>query len=151
METSHLSAATGRGAVEGRSPLRSIRHLDYVILLCRDVPRMRAFYENVMGFPLYNTLGDAWVELRVGSVLLVLRPRGSVQPGGKDQDGPWTEGAATLQLAFRVSPPEVDACHRKLVEHGVEILEPPKDQPWQHRTLFFRDPEHNLLEIYADI
>ncbi|WP_224362131.1 VOC family protein [Hyalangium versicolor] len=135
-----------------RSPLHSIRHLDYVVLLCRDVPRMRAFYENVMGFPFHKSLGDNfWVELRAGSVLLTLRPRGGIQPGGKDSDGRWTEGAASVQLAFRVAPSEVDACHRKLVEQGIEILEPPKDQPWQHRTLFFRDPEHNVLEIYADL
>jgi catechol 2,3-dioxygenase-like lactoylglutathione lyase family enzyme len=28
---------------------------------------------------------------------------------------------------------------------------PPTDQPWGHRTLFFRDPDGNVLEIYADI
>jgi catechol 2,3-dioxygenase-like lactoylglutathione lyase family enzyme len=28
---------------------------------------------------------------------------------------------------------------------------PATDQPWGHRTLFFRDPDGNLLEIYADL
>lgn len=27
----------------------------------------------------------------------------------------------------------------------------PKDQPWGHRTVFFRDPDGNILEIYADL
>ena len=31
------------------------------------------------------------------------------------------------------------------------IVAPATDQPWGHRTLFFRDPDGNLLEIYADI
>jgi lactoylglutathione lyase len=27
----------------------------------------------------------------------------------------------------------------------------PTDQPWGLRTLFFRDPDGNVLEIYAEI
>jgi catechol-2,3-dioxygenase len=33
----------------------------------------------------------------------------------------------------------------------VKILEPPQDKDYGHRTLFFKDPEGNILEIYADI
>jgi len=35
--------------------------------------------------------------------------------------------------------------------HGVDLLEPPTNQPFGHRTLFFRDPDGNLLEVYAEI
>lgn len=31
------------------------------------------------------------------------------------------------------------------------MLEPPRDHEYGHRTLFFKDPEGNILEIYADI
>ena len=41
--------------------------------------------------------------------------------------------------------------YRELLEKQVEILEPPRDWSYGHRTLFFRDPEGNILEIYADI
>ena len=34
---------------------------------------------------------------------------------------------------------------------GVDPVSPPQDQPWGHRTLFFRDPDGNVLEIYADV
>ena len=34
---------------------------------------------------------------------------------------------------------------------GVPILRGPTDLPdWRHRTLFFRDPEDNIIEIYAE-
>jgi catechol 2,3-dioxygenase-like lactoylglutathione lyase family enzyme len=60
-------------------------------------------------------------------------------------------GAAAVQLAFRVPPPAVDACHAELVAKGVPILRSPTDLPdWRHRTLFFRDPEDNIIEIYAE-
>jgi len=134
------------------NPLGGIRHLDYVILLCRDPVRMRAFYQGILGFPLQRDPWEgAWVELRVGSVLLVLRRRGWLRLDGRDPDGPVTPGSAGVQLAFRVAPAEVERCHARLRSEGVEILDPPTDQPWAHRTLFFRDPEANLLEIYADI
>ena len=34
---------------------------------------------------------------------------------------------------------------------GVEIADPPVDQLRGHRTVYFFDPEGNLLEIYAEI
>ena len=44
----------------------------------------------------------------------------------------------------------VEFC-RMLKERGVEIIAGPTDQPFGHRTLFFRDPDGNVLEIYAEI
>jgi catechol 2,3-dioxygenase-like lactoylglutathione lyase family enzyme len=124
--------------------LKAIRHLDYVILLCEDIPRMKRFYHEVMGFPLYRDWGE-WVEMRVGSVLLTLRRR------GRPYDGQHTAGAASVQLAFRVTPDEVDSCYTELVEKGVTILESPQVRDFGHKTLFFTDPEGNVLEIYADV
>lgn len=123
--------------------LDRIRNLDYAILLCEDWEQMRAFYRDTLGFSVYRDW-DGWCELRVGSTLLTLRRR------GRPYDGPAAEGAA-VQLAFRVAPAEVDTCYDELVAKGVEILEPPQDGGYGHLTLFFRDPERNVLEIYADI
>ncbi len=141
------------GSVEARvaAGLATIRSLDYLILLCDDIARMRDFYVGTLGLPIHRDLwnGD-WLELRVGATLLTLRPRGMAAIRGRSFDGPSSPGSASVQLAFRVAPPEVDRCHVELSALGVEILDPPTDQPWGHRTLFFRDPERNLLEIYAD-
>ncbi len=134
------------------SAVEAIRHLDYVILLCEDVAKMKHFYHNILGFALYREQFDGnWIELRVGSVLLTLRPRDFVKLKGESHDGPWKKGSASVQLAFRVTPAQVDQCFRALRSHGIEIIDEPTDQPWNHRTLFFSDPENNLLEIYADI
>ena len=50
-----------------------------------------------------------------------------------------------------MSPGDVVRCAEELVAAGVPLVAPPEDQPWGHRTLFFRDPDGNVLEIYADI
>jgi len=126
------------------SMLNRIRNLDYVVLLCHDPARMKAFYHGTLGFPIERDWED-WIELRVGATLLTLRRRGRPYDGEKHPD------AAAVQLAFRVAPPEVDGCYAELLDKQVEIIEAPRDQDYGHRTLFFKDPEGNILEIYADI
>lgn len=128
--------------------LKDIHNCDYIVLLCTDMAKTRAFYKDVMGFHLEHD-SDSWLSFRVGATLLTLRPRG---PAPAWDDGPATPGSAAVQLAFRVPPPAVDTCHAELVAKGVPILRPPTDLPsWRHRTLFFRDPEDNVIEIYAEI
>ena len=127
--------------------LSQIRNFDYAILLCDKLEETRAFYRDVMKFPIETDL-ERWVSFRVGATLLTLRPRGSGIVGA---DGRSMPGSAAIQLAFRVPPPAVDAWHEELVARGVPILRGPTDLPdWRHRTLFFRDPEDNIIEIYAE-
>jgi catechol 2,3-dioxygenase-like lactoylglutathione lyase family enzyme len=45
----------------------------------------------------------------------------------------------------------VQLCADALKAAGVAIVSGPTDQDWGHRTLFFRDPDGNVLEIYAEL
>ena len=128
------------------SPFQSIRTIDYTVIFVRDMAAMRRFYEGVLGFPLIRELSPGWIEYRVGSNTLAL-----ARPSRTAADAPTPNGSASLQLAFRVSAPEVDQCADELVRQGVDLLSPPTDQAFGHRTLFFRDPDGNLLEVFADI
>ncbi len=131
--------------------LKSIRNLDYVVLLCNDLSSMKNFYHNIMGFPIHLETAS-WIEMRVGSLLLTLSKRDRPLVGA-----PIPADSASVQLAFRVTPQEVQSCYEELKEKGVEIVQAPQtiDQRvwayWKHRTVFFKDPESNLLEIYAEI
>ena len=131
--------------------LKAIRNLDYTVIICQDVESMKHFYHDLLGFPLYSDFGD-WVELSVGASLLTLRRRGTGYDGVKEQDGTTPPaGTASVQLAFRVTPAQVDSCYLELQQKEVSIIQPPVSQPTGHRTLFFKDPEGNILEIYADL
>jgi lactoylglutathione lyase len=124
-------------------PLRS---LDYTVIYVRQMARMRAFYEQTLRLPLHRELSPRWIEFRIGSTILAL-----AVPGGRFNDPAPPIGALSLQLAFRVAPHEVAVCAETLAARGVEGLSGPTDQAFGHRTLFFRDPDGNVLEIYAEI
>jgi lactoylglutathione lyase len=127
-------------------PRLPIRSLDYTVIFARQMAKMREFYGATMGFPLHRELSPRWVEFRVGSNILALTERNS-----RFNDPLPPIGVLSLQLAFRVAPHEVDLCAATLAERGVAIVYPPTDQAFGHRTLFFRDPDGNVLEIYAEI
>ncbi len=125
--------------------LTAVQQINYVIILCEDLARMKAFYCDLFPFALVTDAPTA-VSLQAGSVLLGLRKR------TRDYDGQGVRAELPgVQLAFLVTRAEVDECYAQLVAQGVEILDPPTDQPRGHRTVYFADPEGNMLEVYAEI
>jgi catechol 2,3-dioxygenase-like lactoylglutathione lyase family enzyme len=128
------------------SAFQSIRAIDYTVIFVRDMAAMRRFYEDILCFPLLRELSPGWIEYRLGGNTLAL-----ATPSKTAADVPTPTGSASLQLAFKVSAPEVDQCADELLRQGVDLLSPPTDQVFGHRTLFFRDPDGNLLEVFADI
>lgn len=125
--------------------IKDIRQLNYVIILCEDFPKMKAFYQSLFGFPVVAERADV-LAMDGGSVTFCLRKRTRHYDG--KSPGPGSPG---IQIAFLVTRGEVDQCYAELVRHGVTILDPPTDQFWGHRTVFFSDPEGNLLEFYEEL
>src|SRR5262249_37803228 len=122
-----------RPRIRMSSAFRAIRAIDYTVIFARDIAAMRRFYENVLGFPLVRELSAGWIEYRVGDNTLTL-----ARPSRTAADAPTPNGSASLQLAFKVSVPEVDRCADELVRQGVTLLSPPTDEVFGHRTVFFR-------------
>lgn len=131
---------------EEASAFKAIGAVDYTVVFVRDMAAMRQFYENVLHFDLARELSPNWLEYQIGPNTLALAKRGLTA-----SDAPVPEGSAALQLAFKVPVDAVDLCAQELIEHGVGLVAPPTNQEFGHRTLFFRDPDGNLLEIYAEI
>ncbi|EKE71514.1 VOC family protein [Oceanibaculum indicum] len=128
------------------SGLSQIGQIDYTVIYARDFDAMRRFYEEVMGFPLTRTLSARWLEYKIGPTILALTTY-----GGRFDDPQLPPGALSVQLAFRVPPEAVAVCAEELQAKGVALESPVTDQPFGHRTVFFRDPDGNILEIYAEI
>ncbi|WNV08265.1 VOC family protein [Tardiphaga sp. 709] len=129
-----------------KSAFQAIRAIDYTVIFVRDMDAMRHFYETVLGFSLQRVLSSDWIEFSIGGNTLAL-----AIPSRTASDRPVPVGSAALQLAFKVSVAEVDACAEELMRKGIGLVSSPTDQAFGHRTLFFRDPDGNLLEVFADI
>ncbi|MCK1717801.1 VOC family protein [Bradyrhizobium sp. 141] len=129
-----------------RWPFHAIRAIDYTVIFVRDMAAMRRFYEDVLALSLLRELSPNWIEYGIGPNTLAL-----ARPSRTAADAPMPAGSASLQLAFKVSAAQVDQCADELVRQGVALLSPPTNQSFGHRTLFFRDPDGNLLEVYAEI
>ena len=125
---------------------QAIRAIDYTVIFVRDMAAMRRFYEDILGFAVARELSAGWIEYRLGGNTLAL-----ARPSLTAADAPTPNGSASLQLAFKVSAAEVDQCAEELVRRDVALLSPPTDRAFGHRTLFFRDPDGNLLEVFAEI
>jgi len=134
------------GQASSGSPFQAIRAIDYSVIFVRDMAAMRRFYENILGFRARKEPLPDWIEYGVGSNTLALaRPRRTTG------NGPTTTRGASMQLAFKVSASEVDQCADELVRQGIRLVSPPTDQASGHRTMFFRDPDGNLLEMFGEI
>ncbi|MFK4485794.1 catechol 2,3-dioxygenase-like lactoylglutathione lyase family enzyme [Bradyrhizobium sp. USDA 336] len=96
--------------VRRQSPFHAIRAIDYTVVFVRDMAAMRRFYEDVLAFPLSRELSPNWIEYSLGSNTLAL-----ARPSRTAGDAPIPPGSASLQLAFKVSTAEVDACADELV------------------------------------
>ncbi|WP_108882301.1 VOC family protein [Anderseniella sp. Alg231-50] len=128
------------------SAFDSVRAIDYTVIFVRDMEAMRYFYEDIMRFPMSRQLSSNWFEYSVGGNTLVLS-----RPGLTAADVPTPYGSASLHLAFKVSAREVDQCAEELMHKGIDLVSPPTNRDFGHRTLFFRDPDGNLLEVFAEL
>ena len=114
--------------------VKGIQHLN---LRVADLARSRDFYVSVLGFRVAFAKGDT-VWLEAGGDLLGLS-RGEAGSGG---------GNAAQHFGFMVDARgDVDAWSAQLRAHGVACEKGPYDRS-DGRSLYFRDPDRYLLEIF---
>ena len=80
--------------------LTTVHQLDYAIVLCEDLDRMKAFYRDLFDFPIASESATG-LTFQAGAVKLSLRQR------TRGYDGRGTRGELPgVQLAFLVAPEE---------------------------------------------
>lgn len=109
-----------------------------VLLHPSDFEASVRFYGDTLGLHVYREWGEPG---RAGHGVVFFLGGSYLEISGADPATP----SAKLELWLQVR--DVDATHRHLVAEGVEIVEPPVDQPWGLRELRALDPDGVSLVI----
>ena len=115
-------------------------------IVTHDVEGLAAFYAGLLGVSV--TLNDYYVEVPAGPVTVGFSKRRFTEYREEDHlaaTGP--ERRDEVILDFEVA--DVDAEYERIAELGVTVVMPPKTQPWGSRSMIFRDPGGNLVNVFS--
>ncbi|RFS20721.1 VOC family protein [Chitinophaga silvatica] len=120
-----------------------ITHLDHLVLTVHDVDQTCEFYSNILGFAVI-TFGDNRKALQFGNQKINLHQyRHEIDPKAAYP----TPGSA--DLCFIAATP-VEEVLKELMLHNVEMLSGIVERTGavgKIRSVYFRDPDGNLLEV----
>ena len=113
-----------------------------------DLEAARAFYEDLLGLPLFQHVEGRHMFFALGaSVLLVFDPaRTSHSPENPRMPVPPHGATGPGHVCFAMNRDEIDAMHRRLEAAGVPI-DTAFDWPNGARSLYVRDPAGNSIEF----
>jgi len=137
---------TGRSPASGESapPISGV--LETALYVDALAPARR-FYEHVLGLsPAMQDERMAAYPIGGRSMLLLFRRASAAEGRGPDGDIPDHEGRGRLHLALAIPWERLADWEHRLSERGVAI-ESTQAWPCGGKSLFFRDPDGNLLEL----
>ena len=122
--------------------------LNMVGLFVNDLPKMVAFYRDVLGFAIDWDGKGPYAEFSNEGVRFSMYER-KLLPGllNKTPDFPvGINGTFELALDYSTST-EVDQEFSRMVANGAVPVYEPRNEPWGMRSSMITDPEGNLIEI----
>jgi len=114
-------------------------------IVTKNVPRLRAFYRDVLE---QEPQGDnIFAYITSPRADLVFYDEGHTErmaPGCMAGAG---YGGCVLEFGVE----DVDAEYARLLALGVPIVKAPTTQPWGIRSVWFRDPDGNMINFNAPV
>ena len=111
-----------------------------------DVARLARFYASLVGVP--AALNDYYVEIAAGPASVGFSRRRFTEYRDDDsRDLPG--GPLRDQAVLDFLTGDVDAEYPRIAALGVEWVLPPATQPWGNRSMIFRDPAGNLVNVFS--
>ncbi len=117
-----------------------------VRIVTDDVNRLVGFYEAMTGVAA-DRYSEDFAELVTPSCTLAI---GSARAVARFQAGAARAAENhSVILEFRVE--DVDAEYQRLAGVIGEVVQAPTTMPWGNRSLMFRDPDGNLINLFAPV
>jgi uncharacterized glyoxalase superfamily protein PhnB len=113
-------------------------------LITCDVPGLAAFYAEVLDSDVSG--GDVFATVTVPGAVLSF-----FSAGGMEQMVPGClEGAGSGNFTLEFEVDDVDACFDRLRDR-YPIMKPPTSQAWGRRSVWLRDPDGNIVNLYRNL
>jgi catechol 2,3-dioxygenase-like lactoylglutathione lyase family enzyme len=119
--------------------------LSHSCIVTDNIDMLRAFYRAVL--QIEPRLGEQYAEFPTSGGTLSIWSRRAA-----DQEAPGAlhSGAnRSIMLEFRVA--DVDEEYERLQRLDIEWVKPPSTQAWGNRSIYFRDPDSNLINVYSRV
>ena len=116
-----------------------------ICIISADVRRLAEFYIRLLGVE--GSVNRTFVGLATegGSLSIFSEEEMEIMaPGSMRGAG---RGGQTIE--FEVD--DVDRQYDRLQAMQVPIVKPPTTQPWGRRSVWFRDPDLNIVNFYANV
>ncbi len=131
------------------SPNLSVRSIDHLAVIAKDLERSRHFYEEILGMepverPAFSFPG-LWFQAGDTQVHVILEGPEAGPAGMAEFQG--TMPARGTHFAFEVENCEEAA--RKLADLGIEIVAGPQSRPDGPRQLYIHDPDGYTVELFS--
>lgn len=114
-------------------------------LVTDDVQKLTSFYEKLTG-AIADVISSGYVEFQHSPCAgLAITSVATAQIYGEGVLASGTNRSLVLDFEVR----DVDARYTRLKESVGEWVQLPTDQPWGNRAMLFRDPDGNLVNMFA--
>ncbi len=125
---------------------KKIMKLSHACLITRDLAGLRDFYREVLQVE-PTSYQEEYVEFPTAGAILSLYKQESL-----DQTVPGAMQAGankSLMLEFEVADVDQEYARLKQSKLPIAWVMPPNTFPWGNRSIYFRDPEGNMLNFYS--
>ena len=116
-----------------------------ICLITKNVSNLANFYTKVLGVKADGD--DTHVELITeGGGMTIFSVEGMENLAPQSMQG---AGTGCITIGFEVD--DVDAEYDRLNAFGVDFVKLPTTHPWGTRSFWFRDPDGNIVNFFADL
>ncbi len=113
-------------------------------IITDDVDTLVAFYERVTGVAAAR-LHPLFAEVRTDTGTLAIASSATIPLLGENAAAPRANRSVILDLLVD----DVDATYATLQGVVETFVNEPTDMPWGNRSLLFRDPDGNLINVFT--
>jgi uncharacterized protein len=120
------------------------QRVSMILTGAQDIPKLRAFYEQGLGWKTWGPASAMAVSYKVGHSVLVFLSAGYL---AQERGEPLTTGSKTSLAVFVESKEKVEEIYRRALAAGATQTSGVKNRDGGLYTGYFADPEGNSWEV----